>query len=62
MIKIANEEAAANRLVRDAEIKKKEANERRERGEPELDEDDQGEGSMFRRATNIQDARKQYAD
>ena len=47
-------------MARDAEIKRKEANERKERGEPEPEEDEGGEGSMFRRATGIQDARKNY--
>lgn len=57
MIKQANEIAAAKRLARDAEIKRKEAKDRVDRGEPEP-EADQGEGGMFKRATGINDARK----
>lgn len=57
MIKQANEIAAAKRLARDAEIKRKEAKERADRGEPEP-EVDLGEGGMFKRGTGISDARK----
>jgi len=57
LIKQANEIAAAKRLARDAEIKRKEAKDRVDRGEPEP-EADQGESGMFKRATGINDARK----